>query len=344
VIRVPRETVNDDVVTVARWFVGDGEPVRAGQPVVDIETSKAVLEVVAEADGYLQILHPEGAEVPVGEVVGRVLSEPSQERASARPPAAAISPADSLAADAGTTISKKARRLIEEHAIDPSVFAGRGLVRESDVIKHLEERVARERADAAPDEAAPPAPSPRPQAAAIPSSRERGLWGDAAESARGRGWSPARLVWNYLWRNWLLGHIVRVAPRGVINRVHRMRGVTMGRDCFVDPSAILETAYPENVTLGNDVRVTAGAVIMTHIKAPHYLRDTGIVPAVLEPVVLEDYSFIGVNAVIMPGVTVGQASVVASGAVVVANVPPYTMVAGNPAKVIKRFPRPDARS
>jgi tetrahydrodipicolinate N-acetyltransferase len=81
---------------------------------------------------------------------------------------------------------------------------------------------------------------------------------------------------------------------------------------------------------------------MTHIKAPHYLRDTGIMPPVLKPVVLEDYCFIGVNSVVMPGVTVGRAAVVASGAVVMNNVPPYTMVSGNPAKVIKKFPRPEA--
>jgi acetyltransferase-like isoleucine patch superfamily enzyme len=126
--------------------------------------------------------------------------------------------------------------------------------------------------------------------------------------------------------------------------VHRLRGVKIGADCFIDPNAILETAYPDNITLGNDVRITAGAIIMTHIKPPHYLRDEGLVPNVLKPVVLHDHSFIGVNAVILPGVTVGKAAVVASGAVVSSDVPAYTMVAGNPAKVIKRFAIPAAGS
>lgn len=62
----------------------------------------------------------------------------------------------------------------------------------------------------------------------------------------------------------------------------------------------------------------------------------------LQPEVLEDHTicFIGVNSVIMPGVTVGKAAVVASGAVVITSVPPYTMVAGNPAKVVKTFRKP----
>jgi acetyltransferase-like isoleucine patch superfamily enzyme len=167
--------------------------------------------------------------------------------------------------------------------------------------------------------------------------RPRGLCGDAARSSADRGVSIVWLVWNYFWRNWLLGNLVKVAPRGVINVLHRLRGVRIGPDCFIDPAAILETAYPENITLGADVRVTAGAIVMTHIKPPHYLRDKGHVPVVMAPVVLEDHCFIGVNAVVMPGVTVGRAAVVASGAVVVADVPPLTFVAGNPAKVVKRF-------
>ena len=118
----------------------------------------------------------------------------------------------------------------------------------------------------------------------------------------------------------------------------------MGKNCFIDPTAIVETAYPENITIGNDVRITAGAVIMTHIKGPHYLRENGYVPLVLRKVVLEDHSFIGVNAVIMPGVTVGKAAVVASGSVVMNNVPPYTMVGGNPARVMKRLTASESES
>lgn len=405
-IRVPRETVNDDVVTVQQWHAGQGAAVRPKQLVVSIETSKAVLEVEAEADGFLEIIHAVGAEVPIGELIGRVLSTPPSQKsgavggppsapsaltsapaaatngyagASARssnrlrdkqPSAPAAAPAEpphatsspdsapghTLPADriATQTISKKAQSLIAEHGIDPAAaFPGQGLVREVDVIRFLERRAAARMKDQ------PVAPSPadlartQPEAPVEPraasdrvnsaySARPKGLFGDAAASARDRGnRSVIWLAWNYLWRNWLLGNLVRWAPRGVILPIHRMRGVKMGRDVFIDPTAIVETAFPENIAIGNDVRITAGCVIMSHIKAPHYLRETGLVPVVLKPVVLDDHCFIGVNSVIMPGVTVGKASVVTSGSVVVNNVPPYTMVQGNPAKVIKQFPKPE---
>ena len=55
------------------------------------------------------------------------------------------------------------------------------------------------------------------------------------------------------------------------------------------------------------------------------------------PVVIEDDVWIGANAVILPGVRVGTHSVVAAGAVVTKEVPPHSIVAGIPAKIIKKI-------
>lgn len=55
------------------------------------------------------------------------------------------------------------------------------------------------------------------------------------------------------------------------------------------------------------------------------------------PIVIEDEVWIGANAVITAGVTIGKHSVVAGGSVVTKNVPPYTVVGGNPARIIKKF-------
>ncbi|MDL2305398.1 acyltransferase, partial [Bacteroides sp. OttesenSCG-928-D19] len=55
------------------------------------------------------------------------------------------------------------------------------------------------------------------------------------------------------------------------------------------------------------------------------------------PVVIEDDVWIGANAVILPGVTVGKHSVIAAGSVVSRSVPPYSVCAGIPAKVIKQY-------
>jgi acetyltransferase-like isoleucine patch superfamily enzyme len=334
-IMIPRETANDDVVRVVRWLAKAGDEVRAGVAVVEIETSKSVIEVTAPSAGRLAILHEVGAEVPVGGVVGTLTAASEHTAAQAPAPTGAASPqthAQASAPATGPTISRKAREKLALHGLDESAVAHLAIVRESDVDAIVAARQPQKPAPAPADAAVPVPQSPptRP----YPS---RGLLGDAQRSAGDRGTSVFALALNYLWRNWLLGNVVRVAPVGIRNVLHRWRGVKMGRDCFIDPNAILETAYPENITLGDDVRVTAGAIVMTHIKAPHLLRDKGYVPAVLKPVVLRSHSFIGVNSVVMPGVTVGEGAVVASGSVVLADVPSYTMVAGNPAKVVKRF-------
>lgn len=59
-----------------------------------------------------------------------------------------------------------------------------------------------------------------------------------------------------------------------------------------------------------------------------------------KPVVIKNDVWIGGGVVIMAGVTVGEGSTIAAGAVVIKDVEPYTVVGGNPAKVLKTLPRP----
>lgn len=337
-INIPRETANDDVVRIVRWLARTGDTVSTGMAVVEIETSKSVVEITAPNHGRLTILEEAGRDVPVGRAVGTVTTAEDVDVPSSPVTAAAATGPAPVAG--GSAISRKAREKLAAHGLNETAVAHLSMVRECDVDALIA-------AQARPSTESVPSTSPvfsenpiavhERSGTEVSGYRPHGMLGDARRSAGDRGRNVVWLAWNYLWRNWFLGNLVRVAPVGIRNLLHRWRGVKMGRDCFIDPGATLETAYAENITLGDDVRVTAGAIVMTHIKAPHLLRDRGFVPVVLEPVVLCSHCFIGVNAVIMPGVTVGEGAVVASGAVVLADVPPFTMVAGNPAKVVKRF-------
>lgn len=57
------------------------------------------------------------------------------------------------------------------------------------------------------------------------------------------------------------------------------------------------------------------------------------------PITIGDYVWLGARSIILKGVTIGDHSVVAAGSVVTRDVPPYTLVAGSPARVIKELPR-----
>lgn len=92
------------------------------------------------------------------------------------------------------------------------------------------------------------------------------------------------------------------------------------------------------VTIGHHVNLAQGITVTA---LNHTFSDTGKrideQGITTVPVVIEDDVWIGANAVILPGVKIGNHSVVAAGAVVTKNVPPHTLVAGVPAKVIKQL-------
>lgn len=98
-------------------------------------------------------------------------------------------------------------------------------------------------------------------------------------------------------------------------------GAIVGQGSMIDMGAVLGG----RATVGKNCHVGAGAVLAGVIE-----------PASATPVVIEDDVLIGANAVILEGVRVGRGAVVAAGAVVVADVPENMVVAGVPARIIKR--------
>jgi len=130
-IFVPREIVNADSVYVVSWAAADGAHVEVGDPLCDIETSKAVETVHAGRAGYVRHVAAAGDEVAVGGTLGYI----TEKADSPLPSSAAPKPRATAAAAAGTaTFSAKARRKLDELGLDESLFAGRGMVREEDVL------------------------------------------------------------------------------------------------------------------------------------------------------------------------------------------------------------------
>lgn len=105
------------------------------------------------------------------------------------------------------------------------------------------------------------------------------------------------------------------------------RGVVIGEDCKVESHSFLCT----DVTLQNNVFIGHG-VMFTNDLYPRTDRHV-----IYLPVNIGEYASIGSNATIVAGIDIGEHSIVGAGAVVTKSVPAYSIVAGNPAKVIRQF-------
>lgn len=144
-------------------------------------------------------------------------------------------------------------------------------------------------------------------------------------------------------------HFVGYVPSHCFRRFfYRLFGIKIGKGStihtkarFYDPRNIIigdDTIIGEEVVLdgramlkiGNHVDIASEVMIYN---SQHDIEDKNFT-AKDEPVVIEDYVFIGPRVIILPGITIGRGAIVAASAVVTKNVPPYAIVGGVPAKII----------
>ncbi len=184
-IKVP--TLGESIVeaTVGAWRKHEGDPIAAGEVLVELETDKVTVEVAAEKSGVLsRILKPDGAVVTMGETLG-VITETAAAPVAAQP--------HDGASEARVMATPVARRVAETQGVDIAAIPGSGpggRVTKEDVLK-------REGAHRpAPADHAPPTPpvsppAPAPTAAAVSGEERRE---ERIRMSRRRQTIAARLV------------------------------------------------------------------------------------------------------------------------------------------------------
>jgi acetyltransferase-like isoleucine patch superfamily enzyme len=123
--------------------------------------------------------------------------------------------------------------------------------------------------------------------------------------------------------------------------------IEIGDNCYIANASLV---CSERISIGSNALIAGGVTIADsdfHPVAPAArLADTIAISAVgnrakrplisTKPVVIEDDVWIGYNATILKGVRIGTGAVISAGALVIEDVPPFTEVAGNPAKVVMK--------
>ncbi len=128
-VKAPSVGESISEVSILKWTKKEGQAVKTGDLILEIESDKATVEIVAEATGRLSILQPEGARVPVGEVIG-MIDDAAQGTAEAAAPAAKASAVASVKAPAmsapAESMGPAARKALAESGLSASQVSGTG--------------------------------------------------------------------------------------------------------------------------------------------------------------------------------------------------------------------------
>lgn len=137
--------------------------------------------------------------------------------------------------------------------------------------------------------------------------------------------------------SYALSTIARWIPVSSVRiMLQRWRGVVIGKNVFLGANVVLDNAYPEHITIHDDCSIAGDVYILTHSNPKKHF--SGLFESYVYTVEIKRGAWIGIGSIILPGVTIGEYSVVSAGSVVSSSIPPYSIVKGNPARIVTTFP------
>ena len=112
----------------------------------------------------------------------------------------------------------------------------------------------------------------------------------------------------------------------------RLKGYDIPYSAIIEGSVLLDKLYPKGIHIGENTLVAGGVTILSH---DHCKRVCNNQPFLVDTFIGKN-CFIAVGAIVLPGVKIGNEVIVGAGAVVTKDVPSNCVVAGNPAKIIRK--------
>jgi acetyltransferase-like isoleucine patch superfamily enzyme len=116
-------------------------------------------------------------------------------------------------------------------------------------------------------------------------------------------------------------------------KFHKWRGVNIGKNVMIGFNVILDYSYPELIYIEDDVSLAGNNYILTHSNP--YEHFSKVLPSYISKIEIKKGAWIGIGAMILPGVIIEEYSIVSAMSLVTKDVPSKTLVGGVPAKVLK---------
>jgi len=129
-------------------------------------------------------------------------------------------------------------------------------------------------------------------------------------------------------------------PSVITVSLHRLRGVKLGKGVRIHRFVYIDDFCPNLITIEDNAGIGVGVKLIAHERD---LREYGpsvgqhTLPFEQKNILIKEDSYVGVGAIVLPGVTIGKGAVIGAGAVVTKDIPDYSVAVGMPAKVIKTF-------
>lgn len=139
-------------------------------------------------------------------------------------------------------------------------------------------------------------------------------------------------------RSWILHSMAYSSPfPGFAVKMQRSRGVRIGKGCHISPYVLIDLLYPHLITIQDNVTIGSNCLIFAHTNPTANLFLKKEYPRKIKPVTIKSGAVLFPGCIITAGVTIGENSMIGAGSVVFEDIPDYSVVVGNPARVVKKI-------
>lgn len=143
---------------------------------------------------------------------------------------------------------------------------------------------------------------------------------------------------NKILKNMILQSLAEHSPTPNLTiTFQRWKGVNIGNHVYIGPKTFIDILYPHLINIEDYVSLGYSMIFAHSNPTCSYLIKAKVYPRYVKPVYIKRGAWLGAGCIVLPGVTIGENSIVGAGSIVNKDIPSNTLAAGSPAKPIKKL-------